>query len=53
MIVKYLDFFIGDLLPELLENMDSMYVAPGVSFLGLTVAVILLGVVIGSILMRV
>ena len=53
MIVDFMDYFVFNLLPALFQFLNSLMIANGVSFLGLTVAVILLGVVIGAILMRV
>lgn len=53
MIRQYMDFFITELLPELFSFLDTLMIANGVSFLGLTVAVVLLVVVIGAVLMRV
>lgn len=53
MLVQYLDYLIGDLMPKVFQLLDSLMVAPGVSWLGLSIAITLLCVVIGSILMRV
>ena len=53
MIVQYLDYLIGDLMPKVFQLLESFILAPGVSWLGLSIAVILLCTVIGSILMRV
>lgn len=53
MIVQYLDYLIGDLMPKVFRLLDSFILAPGVSWLGLSIAVTLLCIVIGSILMRV
>lgn len=53
MLVQYLDYLIGDLMPKVFQLLDSLMVAPGVSWLGLSIAIMLLCVVIGSILMRV
>lgn len=53
MVVQYLDFIVKELLPDFFQLLGSLMVAPGVSWLGLCVAVILLCIVIGSVLMRV
>lgn len=53
MVVQYLDYLIGELMPEVFLLLDSFILAPGVSWLGLSIAVTLLCIVIGSILMRV
>lgn len=53
MVVQYLDFIVGELLPGFFGLLNSLMVAPGVSWLGLIIAVTLLCIVIGSILMRV
>lgn len=53
MIVEYLDFLVIEMLPVYFQFMDSLLITGGVSWLGLTVAVILLCILIGSILMRV
>lgn len=53
MLVLYLDYLIGDLMPKVFQLLDSFILAPGVSWLGLSIAVTLLCIVIGSILMRV
>lgn len=53
MVVQYLDYLIGDLMPNVFRLLDSLMIAPGVSWLGLSIAIILLCFVIGSILMRV
>ena len=53
MVVQYLDYLIRDLMPEVFQLLDSLILAPGVSWLGLSIAVTLLCIVIGSILMRV
>ena len=53
MIVKYLDYLIGDMLPDVFRLLNSLMIAEGVSWLGLVIAVTLLCVVIGSVLMRV
>lgn len=53
MVVQYLDYLITDLMPKVFLLLDSLMLAPGVSWLGLSIAVTLLCVVIGSILMRV
>ena len=53
MIVQFMDYFVFNLLPSFFQFLNTLMIANGVSFLGLTVAVILLGVVIGAILMRV
>lgn len=53
MIKQYIDFFVGQLLPNLFLMLDSLMIAENVSFLGLVIAVILLCIVIGSVLMRV
>lgn len=53
MVVDYLDYLIGDLMPKVFQLVDSLILAPGVSWLGLSIAVTLLCIVIGSILMRV
>ena len=53
MIVTFLDYMIGDMLPDFFKLLNSLMIADGVSWLGLIIAVTLLCVVIGSILMRV
>lgn len=53
MIVEYLDFLTAEFLPEFFILLDSLTIADGVSWLGLTVGVSLLCIYIGSILMRV
>lgn len=53
MLIQYLDYLIGDLMPKVFQLLDSMILSPGVSWLGLSIAVSLLCIVIGSILMRV
>lgn len=53
MVVQYLDYLIRVLMPEVFQLLDSLILAPGVSWLGLSIAVTLLCIVIGSILMRV
>lgn len=53
MVVEYLDYLIGDLMPKVFQLLDSFIISPGVSWLGLSIAVTLLCIVIGSILMRV
>lgn len=53
MIVQYLDYLIKDLMPKIFGLLDSLVIADGVSWLGLSIAVTLLCFVIGSILMRV
>ena len=53
MVVQYLDYLIRDLMPKVFQLLDSLILAPGVSWLGLSIALTLLCIVIGSILMRV
>lgn len=53
MIVEYLDYVVVHMLPDVFLLLDSLMIAPGVSWLGLIVAVTLLCIVIGSILMRI
>lgn len=53
MVIQYLDYLIGVLMPKVFQLLDSLLLAPGVSWLGLSIAVTLLCIVIGSILMRV
>lgn len=53
MVVKYLDYLIGGFMPRFFMLLDSLLLAPGVSWLGLSIAVTLLCILIGSILMRV
>lgn len=53
MVVEYLDYLISDLMPRVFLLLDSLMITNGVSWLGLSIAVILLCTVIGSILMRV
>ena len=53
MISQYLDYLVGELMPKFFQLLDSFMIAPGVSWLGLSIAVILLCILIGSILMRV
>lgn len=53
MVIQYLDYIIGQLLPDVFGLLDSLMVANGVSWLGLCIAVTLLCIIIGSILMRV
>lgn len=53
MVVQYLDYIVGELLPDVFGLLNSLMVTNGVSWLGLSIAVTLLCIVIGSILMRV
>lgn len=53
MIKSFMDFFVTSLFPNFISFLDSLLIAPGVSFLGLIVAVTLLCIVIGAVLMRV
>ena len=53
MVVEYLDYLVFTLLPKVYLMLDSLMIAPGVSWLGLLVAVTLLCIVIGSIIMRI
>lgn len=53
MITQYLDYLIGDFMPQLFQLLDSLMITNGVSWLGLSIAVTLLCILIGSILMRV
>lgn len=53
MVVEYLDYLLTQLLPKVFQLLDSLMITDGVSWLGLSIAVILLCTVIGSILMRV
>lgn len=53
MVVEYLDFIVGELLPGFFQLLNSLMIVEGVSWLGLIIAVTLLCIVIGSILMRV
>lgn len=53
MVVDFLDYIVGDMLPDFFALLDSLMIAEGVSWLGLVVAVSLFCIVIGSILMRV
>lgn len=53
MIIQYLDYIVGELLPDVFALLNSLMIANGVSWLGLSIAVTLLCIVIGSILMRV
>lgn len=53
MVVAYLDYIVGELLPDVFDLLNSLMVTDGVSWLGLGIAVTLLCIVIGSILMRV
>lgn len=53
MVVDYLDFIVGELLPAFFQLLASLVITEGVSWLGLIIAVTLLCIVIGSILMRV
>ena len=53
MVVEYLDYVVGEMLPEFFQLLDSLVIADGVSWLGLLVAVILMCVFIGAVLMRV
>ena len=53
MITQYLDYLIGDLMPKLFQLLDSLMITNGVSWLGLSIAVTLLCILIGSIIMRV
>lgn len=53
MVIQYLDYLIGDFMPRFFQLLDSLMIADGVSWLGLSIAVTLLCIVIGSILMRV
>lgn len=53
MIVDFLDFMVGQMLPDFLMLLNSLMLAPGVSWLGFIIAVTLLCIVIGAILLRV
>ena len=53
MIFDFLDFMVGHMLPDFILLLNSLMIAPGVSWLGFIIAVTLLCVVIGSILLRV
>lgn len=53
MIESYLDYILGQLLPKILQLLNSLMIANGVSWIGLILAVTMLCIVIGSILMRV
>lgn len=53
MIVSYLDYMVGDLLPGFLGFLDGLMITGNVSLLSFLVAVILSCIVIGSILLRV
>lgn len=50
---NYLSFITSQLIPDLLNLLDSLAVASGVSWLGLVVGVTLLCLLIGSVVMRV
>lgn len=52
-VVSYLDYLVFTLLPAFFNRLAVYMVAPGVSFLGLSVAIIILCIVIGSVIMRV
>lgn len=53
MIVSWLEYFIGDLIPDVFGLLNQLMIVDGVSWLGLGIAVTLLCVLIGSLLMRV
>ena len=53
MIDRYLNYVITGFLPDMLAFLDSLIISEGVSWLGLSVAITLLCIVIGSIVMRV
>lgn len=53
MIVEYLDYMVESFMPQMFQFLSSLMVTDGVSWLGLSVCVTLLCIVIGSILMRV
>lgn len=52
-VVSYLDYMVFTLLPAFFNRLGSYMIAPGVSFLQFSIAIILLVVVIGAVLMRV
>lgn len=52
-VVNYLDYLVFELVPQFFQQLSSMMIAPGVSLLGLILAVIVLVVVIGSVIFRV
>lgn len=52
-IFNYLTWITSHLIPDLLNLLDSLAVASGVSWLGLLVGVTLLCILIGSVVMRV
>ena len=53
MVVDFLDYMISSLMPRVFQLLDSLMITNGVSWLGFSIAVTLLCIVIGSILMRV
>lgn len=53
MVTQYLQYLLGTFMPAFFRFWDSLLIAPGVSWLGFSIAVTLLCIVIGSILMRV
>lgn len=52
-IQNYLSFITSQLIPDLLSLLDTLQIAPGVSWLAFIVALTLLCILIGSVVMRV
>lgn len=53
MFVDYLDYITLELLPRFFSWFNSLMIAPGVSVLGLIVAITLMVIVIGAVIARV
>ena len=53
MVMDYITFMLQNLMPDFFALLDSFYFTDGVSWMGLIVAVSLLGTLIGAVLLRV
>lgn len=53
MIVDYLNYIVSDLVPRVFNFLNSCQIAPGVSILSFSVAMVVIGIVVGAILLRV
>lgn len=53
MVGSFLDWITTELLPGFISFLGSLYIIPGVSFLGLLIGIAILMIVVGAILMRV
>lgn len=53
MIKSYLDWITGTLLPTFFSYLNSLMIVPGVSLLGLVIAITIICIVVGAILFRV